>query len=343
MNGEDHSKRSVGSESDSEEVAAAQRTTRRTSGRAANLKRKREEESEQRAKEKEERRMQAELAKSARGQSADFRKLLKDIQGMKNKIKEVEDQIANIDEELRVAACQRTKLLGQDRFWNRYWWFERNGMPPANFADCSTSHLGYANGRLWVQGPDAIEREGFIDLSEDEQAIYKANFGWTIPERQVDEEGETHVVTAKQWGYYDDPGQLDMLIGWLDERGKREKNLRKELQTWRDQIAEYMNKAKASLAEFETERSTTTPPAGVSTRQMKTALDNVAPKYRCRRWKNTFAIQKYGHTHYDEPRKKPPRKAAAQGRAVAARLVATQAPVGRSGKPHTRQGTAYGR
>src|SRR5271168_4431874 len=80
------------------------------------------------------------------------------------KIDQAEDAIADVDNDLREADCPRTRVLGKDRFWNRYYWFERNAMPYEGLGESSTADAEYANGRLWVQGPDDIEREGFIDV-----------------------------------------------------------------------------------------------------------------------------------------------------------------------------------
>ena len=76
-------------------------------------------------------------------------------------------------------------------------------------------------------------------------------FKFTIPQRKEKEEGSTHLTTSMQWAYYDDPEDIDRLIVWLDERGHREKQLRKELQIFRDRIAEYMEKMKKHLAKVD--------------------------------------------------------------------------------------------
>ena len=153
---------------------------------------------------------------------------------MRKLIKKCEEEVAIIDNDLREADCPRTRVLGKDRFWNRYYWFERNGMPYAGLPDSSTAHAAYANGCVWVQGPDDLEREGYIDLPVDLQNEYKAKFNMTVPERKAMEEGETSVFTARQWGYISDPDDLDRLIRWLDPRGFNELKLRKELVTYRD-------------------------------------------------------------------------------------------------------------
>ena len=45
------------------------------------------------------------------------------------------------------------------------------------------------------------------------------------------------------------------LIGWLDDRGNRERALRKELSTWRDFIAEYMKNMRSHLDEVEAKKA----------------------------------------------------------------------------------------
>ncbi|KAG7663885.1 uncharacterized protein J8A68_002573 [[Candida] subhashii] len=86
-----------------------------------------------------------------------------------------------IEQKLTELDCQRVKLLGKDRLFNRYWWFENNGLPNlhagANDDDENedgddapnakenanddeidedkeeVSDETYLMGRLWVQGP----------------------------------------------------------------------------------------------------------------------------------------------------------------------------------------------
>ncbi|KAL5604475.1 uncharacterized protein BROUX77_004661 [Berkeleyomyces rouxiae] len=185
-------------------------------------------------------------------QSKQFVKLLKDIQKKEDTIKQCEKEIAVIDNDLREADCPRTRVLGKDRFWNRYYWFERNGMPYGGLPDSSTASAAYANGCLWIQGPDEMEREGYIDLPTDLQNEYKARFNMTVTERKSREEGDTSVFTASQWGYICDPEDLDKLIHYLDPRGVNEMKLRKELVTFRERIITNMKNRKAYLGIPET-------------------------------------------------------------------------------------------
>ncbi|KAK4146258.1 uncharacterized protein C8A04DRAFT_9978 [Dichotomopilus funicola] len=232
----------------SDEVAdsdddGAVRKLRRANDRAAERKRKAELEQERKEK--------AEAAAKVPKQSKQFQRVLKDIQKKEEEIAECEREIAVIDNDLREADCPRTRVLGKDRFWNRYYWFERNGMPYGGLPDSSTASADYANGCLWVQGPDEIEREGYIDMSPEYQDEYVAKFNTTVPERKKREEGATSVYNACQWGYYSEPEDVDALLGWLEPRGVNELKLRKELVNYRDKIAKNMENRKAYLAEAE--------------------------------------------------------------------------------------------
>jgi hypothetical protein len=224
---------------DSDEDGPA-RKLRRANDRAAERKRKAEQEQERKEK--------AEAAAKVPKQSKQFQRVLKDIQKKEDEIAECEREIAIIDNDLREADCPRTRVLGKDRFWNRYYWFERNGMPYGGLPDSSTASAGYANGCIWVQGPDELEREGYIDMLPEYQDEYKASFDLTVPERKKREEGKTSVFNANQWGYYADPDDVDRLVGWLDPRGFNEIKLRKELVNYRDKIVKNMKSRKAYLS-----------------------------------------------------------------------------------------------
>lgn len=305
--------------------------TSRSLRRGADRKRKRDEDA---AKKEKERQEKAEAAKASSKQSKEFKKVCKDIDVLMDKIRVCEEKIAECDRDLREANVQRTRVLGRDRFWNRYYWFERNGMPFEGIPASSTAEYGYANARIWVQGPDEMERTGFIDLPKEDMDQYYAMHRLTVPERKTLEEGVTSVSNADQWGYYDDPDAIDSLIGWLDERGKREKDLRKELQAWRDPIVQQMEKLQAHL-KAETakkEEADEEPVTRVSTRH-KTYIDTETAGQRCLRWRNSFAVDKLGHLHSEQP--KPKKKAADRSSAKGVAKVI----LGKGGKPVTRQGT----
>ncbi|KAK5108791.1 hypothetical protein LTR62_007851 [Meristemomyces frigidus] len=321
----------AGSSDPDDDAPSAGRSLRRASDR----KRKRDEDTARREKEKAEK---AEAAKKESKQSREFKKLEKDISELKDKIAEHEAKIQDCDADLREANVQRTKVLGKDRYCNRYYWFERNGQPFGGLPRSSTASYGYANGRIWVQGPDDMEAEGFINLPPDQQKQYRQRFGMTVVERRKHEEGTTSLLNAQEWGFYDDPQRLDQLIGWLEEKGDREKPLRKELCTWRDTIVQYMeayktfhNDEAAKKLEQEEEHATR-----VSTRRAERE-ENSAAAERCTKWTNTMALDEMGHLH-SRPGRKPVPKIRTSG--VKAKGVATL--VSRStGKAVTRQGGNY--
>ena len=305
------------------------RTLRRADDRAAERKRKREKE--------EERKKEAEAAAKIPKQSKQFIKLLRDIEKKEAEIKECEDEIATLDNDLREADCPRTRCLGKDRFWNRYYWFERNGMPYGGLPTSSTAEAGYANGCIWVQGPDDLEREGYIDMEPAYQKEYKDKFNMTVPERKKQEEGPTSVFHATQWAYYSEPKELEGLIGWLDPRGFNEMKLRKELLTYRSKIALHMESRKKYISitaneekaeedndndndKAESDAAPTTAAAAktngkkkrMSTRTRTAPTPEPSPAaLRCAEWYNSMAMEDLGHIHSEEP---PPARSRKQSR-----------------------------
>jgi len=240
-----------------------------------------------------------------------YKKILKDMEAALAQVRFCEDMIAECDKDLREANCWRTRPLGRDRFWNRYMWFERNGMPFDGIEESSAREYGYMNARIWVQGPVDTEREGYIDVTEPEMAAYSAEHRMTIPERKTLEEGSTSVFRAEEWGYYDGPDSIDQLLGWLDDRGKREKDLRKEISLWKEDIVSLMRKlGEASDADkARKEGDGEEPPvARISTRH-KTYVDMAATSQRCLRWTNGYAVNKLGHKHIEPPTRPKDKKA----------------------------------
>jgi hypothetical protein len=289
-----------------DEEPQSNRSLRRGNDRAAERKRKREEE--------EERRLKAVEAKQTKG-TRDFQKVLKKVEQTKDRIAKEEKAIISVDNDLREADCPRTKVLGKDRFWNRYYWFERNAMPYEGLPDASTADAGYANGRLWIQGPDDLEREGFIDVSPEENSRYIRSFQMTPAERKRSEEGPTSVLTAREWGFYERPEDIDMLIGWLDTRGNREVKLRKELSNQREVITRHMEKRREYLAKqsAEAEQEQLQHPQPITTRmstRTKTYMshehnnsnsNSTMVQHRCMRWRNEMAVRELGHRHMEPP------------------------------------------
>ncbi|CAK7566919.1 MAG: hypothetical protein SEPTF4163_004873 [Sporothrix epigloea] len=298
---------------DARPVNARGRSLRRADDRAAERKRKIEKELE--------RKKEAEAAAKVPKQSKQFVKLLREIEKKEEEIRECEEEITTLDNDLREADCPRTRVLGKDRFWNRYYWFERNGMPYGGLPTSSTAEAGYANGCIWVQGPDQLEREGYIDLAAEYQTEYKAKFNITVPERKKLEEGTTSVFDATQWGYFSEPNELDELITWLDPRGFNEMKLRKELVSFRSKIVTHMKNRKKYLQLPDSDQTNEgtngtgkdkdeapEEPVTNGTGKRKSTRTRVAPPtpepspvvLRCTRWTNSMALEDLGHLHSDQ-------------------------------------------
>jgi hypothetical protein len=290
MTGVDDLDEEVDEEGDTEEIQARNRKQRTA---AKQTKRKRESEAAKKMKAK---KAKAEAAKTK--QQKEWEKLLDSIEKKKEELRSCEASINELDDDLRETLVHRSKILGKDRFLNKYYWFEHNGMPFGGVPTSSTAEYGYANGRIWVQGPDEWELQPNMEepaLSQD-----MAEFGWTVPIRKEKEEGSTHLAKSTEWGYYDDPSDIDKLMGWLDERGVREKALRKELLIFRDRISEYMARMKQHLEEAEKskvdeeENSTR-----ISTRN-KSYKETDESKARCLLWTNSIMRDEVGHNHVEE-------------------------------------------
>lgn len=111
------------------------------------------------------------------------------------KMVELKEVKREIEQKLSELDCQRVKLLGKDRLYNRYWWFENNGLPNLHSRsndddedddeenekkkddemgdndedeeDDEDEVLGetYLMGRLWVQGP--TNNDVFVHFKSD--------------------------------------------------------------------------------------------------------------------------------------------------------------------------------
>jgi Williams-Beuren syndrome DDT (WSD), D-TOX E motif len=320
------------SSDESDEEPPVRRQLRGGADRTTDRKRKRDE-AEAARKEKKAKAAAPKLTK----EEQELKKVIEDLDKLKDNIKSCEDHIADINNDLRETECQRTKCLGRDRFCNRYYWFERNGMPFGGVPETSTSHYGYANGRIWVQGPDGMERDGFIDLPNKEQQQYKDTHGVTVLERKEQEEGPSHLHDSEEWAYIDEADAVDQLIGWLDERGNRERSLRKELQSWRDPIVDCMHKMRTHLDELEAKKAAAdeeqqATATRVSTRT-KTYVDLESTKWQCLAWHNSTAEREVGCIHSEGVKAKGRKRGAAEKK--------EKIPLGKNGKPLTRQGTNY--
>jgi hypothetical protein len=179
----------------------------------------------------------------------EYTKRLKVVDSKRAEIKECEDRILQYDHELREKDCQRLRILGKDRFFNRYWFLEGNGLA------YDKGDVGYTSARLWVQGPSVEDAAYFlggagVDLDEfpygrvsavdtsvvDEENVLRER----ILIRKEREEGQSVLYDECQWGYYDDQEGIEGLIAWLNPKGVREAKLRAALIARKDAMYKLM-------------------------------------------------------------------------------------------------------
>ncbi|RAL60541.1 hypothetical protein DID88_009737 [Monilinia fructigena] len=242
-------------------------------------------------------------------QSKALTKVIKDIQKLQDKVKECEEEIAILDNDLREADCPRTRVLGKDRFWNRYYGLNVMVCHMVAYLQVLRLMLDMPMAAFGFKGPDDLEREGYIEMKPEWQDEYRFKFNMTVPERKVMEEGNTHVFNAHQWGYYDDAESVEGLLNWLDSRGNNELKLRKELQLYKEKIITHMEKRKEYLNPSD-EKSIDPSHKRMSTRgKQQPHIDHTA--HRCLSWRNNTAIKELGHLHSDQPRNRKATKKSA--------------------------------
>lgn len=158
----------------------------------------------------------AEIALSK--ENPEFRKLFQQCETVLSKIEKLLDSNREFEIELVKLDIQRAKMLGKDRYHNRYWWLEGNGIrrssdqeskknknerngkkkskkqpvaqpgdlknksdsSPSDDEEDGDSDLGYLMGRIWVQGPTEDEARGYLKIEP----------GTCFPEISKDETGQ---------------------------------------------------------------------------------------------------------------------------------------------------------
>ncbi len=70
-----------------------------------------------------------ELEKEVAKTNERFNKLIKDRVSKQNELREHREKKKEIEKHLTELNIKRVRYIGRDAFYNRYWWFERNGLP----------------------------------------------------------------------------------------------------------------------------------------------------------------------------------------------------------------------
>lgn len=118
--------------------------------------------------------------------NAQFRKVYQICENAQAKAAELLELNKKGEAELVKLDCQRMKMLGMDRYYNRYWWLEGNGLrrhraePEAKGSvkkegiksedldeEEEEGDLGFLMGRLWVQGPTEEEAHAYLGVGDE--------------------------------------------------------------------------------------------------------------------------------------------------------------------------------
>ncbi len=236
-------------------------------------------------------------AKQAAKEAATLKRLSKDIESKHNAIQALDEHLADLEVELRESDCQRVKMLGQDRFCNRYYWFERNGVPLTGRRSSAAARGRHLNGRIWVQGPDQIEQGSGKIEGEAESELQTLAFAISYADRRALEEGDTSLADSRYWGFYDNPDSMGQLLAWLDQRGIRERALARELYNQRETI----NATLLSLHQEAVEVEEDGPDVPRLSTRAKTYVDSTSLKRGCLAYRNYFGLETMGASHVDPP------------------------------------------
>lgn len=144
-----------------------------------------------------------------------------------------EDQI---EREFRRHSCARSRPLGKDRFFNRYWWFDGIGAPLQGAGGAPL----YGAGRLFIQGPTDIDSQQHPP---------------EISLRREIEEGASGTLPNGHWAFFTDPEDVEQLKHWLNTKGQRELALTNVIRKYEQYIVAGMRKRNTELANLLTRPS----------------------------------------------------------------------------------------
>lgn len=217
------------------------------------------------------RKLKIEAEKELASTNPGFQKIYNTWKESTEKFDEEVAAIKLLDLELQRLDCQRLRMLGKDRYHNRYWWFELNGMRVGEDKENEDNDddqdsgdegvsTGYAMGRLWIQGPSDEDARVYLQFDptmDQDKIIVKTSEGdWASGEtgnilvtssgevkadpkpyeRKKLEEKQGFLAGMDDWGYYDQEDEIENLLEWLGRGGKRELKLSKEIKAIKERL-----------------------------------------------------------------------------------------------------------
>ena len=158
----------------------------------------------------------------ARIKAAELRSAMAERRRLDEELNKTERRLEAIEREFRqLFGVGRTRHMGKDRFYNRYWWLDGMGI---GHLVTSSGTASYGAGRVFVQGP------GEFDV------LVIAGRGGAVQARQKEEDGLDGTLGPGEWGMYSEPKDIEELIAWLNVKGHRELTLKNVLTKWLDHI-----------------------------------------------------------------------------------------------------------
>ncbi|CDK27302.1 unnamed protein product [Kuraishia capsulata CBS 1993] len=127
--------------------------------------------------------------------------LMKKVEESKALRKQYERRLNEID-------VQRVRYVGRDREYNRYWWFESNGLPTLKSVrnkdddedeeeeedddvDNPVEDESFLMGRLWIQGPSDEDRKSFLKFPDEELQEWRDIVESTMDTDEVQKRSES--------------------------------------------------------------------------------------------------------------------------------------------------------
>jgi hypothetical protein len=175
----------------------------------------------------------------ARIKAAELKSTLAERRKLDEDLNRQERRLEAIEREFRqLFGVGRTRHLGKDRFFNRYWWLDGMGSGQLISSNGTTA---YGTGRLFVQGPNPFD---LLIIESRGQGVVSA--------RQNDEEAPHGPLAPGAWAVYSDPQEIEDLVAWLNVKGQRELSLKNVVTKWMDHIVGGMKRRQlVSLGQHE--------------------------------------------------------------------------------------------
>ncbi|PWN49280.1 hypothetical protein IE53DRAFT_154692 [Violaceomyces palustris] len=163
----------------------------------------------------------------------------KQLAAERKRLDEEEDRLfrkeAAIERDYRkYILAPRLRPLGEDRFKDKYWWFD--GIGNASLTNPNGS-ITYQTGRLFVQGASQYDRDELAENVGVEQ----------LSQRRKEELTEEGCLEPDEWAAYTEIDQIEELISWMRIKGIRENVLKSQLLKFRYNLESGIQKRNSDL------------------------------------------------------------------------------------------------